>query len=93
MKVRWTGQAELDRLAIASFIAKDDVQAAVRMDARFGRVATQLAAAPHMGRRGSIVGTREAIPHPHYRIVYEILDAEIWILTIIHTSRLWPPKP
>lgn len=46
-----------------------------------------------MGAPGKIVGTRELIPHEHYRLVYE-LDEEtgiVWIVTLIHTARCWPP--
>ena len=45
-----------------------------------------------MGRGGKIAGTREVIPHPSYRLVYEVNDQAVWILALVHTARLWPPR-
>lgn len=91
MKVRWTTQAELDRLAIARFIAADNPFAAIRMDALFARAAKRLGRTPHMGRSAPISGSRQVIPHPHYRLIYEISNGEVWVLAIVHTARQWPP--
>ncbi|HHZ5728227.1 TPA: type II toxin-antitoxin system RelE/ParE family toxin [Escherichia coli] len=40
---------------------------------------------------GKIPGTRELIPHESYRLVYQIDGETVWILTLVHTARLWPP--
>lgn len=91
MNVVWTPEAEQDRDDIWQYIAADNVQAAVRMDGLFGNAATRLAQHPHMGRPGMISGTRELIPHENYRLVYEISGETVWVLTLLHTSRQWPP--
>jgi hypothetical protein len=44
-----------------------------------------------LGHKGRIAGTREILPHPSYRLVYAIDDETLWILTLVHTARLWPP--
>ncbi|HWK14538.1 MAG TPA: type II toxin-antitoxin system RelE/ParE family toxin [Rhizobiaceae bacterium] len=44
-----------------------------------------------MGRPGAVLGTREAIPHPSYRLVYQLGEEAVFILAIVHTSRRWPP--
>ena len=80
MKVRWTPEAEQDRLDVWNYIAADNPAAAARL-ARF----------PLIGRTGTIPGTRELIPHEHYRLVYEIADQIVWLLALVHTSRQWPP--
>ena len=91
MKVIWTDKAEQDRLEIFDYIAGFDEGAAERMNERFDRAADRLKRLPHSAREDEIAGTRELIPHPSYRLVYEIRGDEIWIATIFHTSRQWPP--
>lgn len=92
MKVRWTASARLDRLDIADHIASDSPRAAVRVDTLFSEAAESLAHFPQMGRVGKIPGTREIFPHESYRLVYEVEDDTVWILTLIHASRQWPPE-
>lgn len=91
MNVLWTHEAERDRSMIVDWIASDDIRAAVRMDVRFGSAAARLAKFPLLGRAGLVAGTRELFPHESYRMIYEIRAEEVWILALVHTSRLWPP--
>ena len=49
-----------------------------------------LAYAPEMGAMGDIEGTREIYPRS-YRVVYSVIDNTIYIQTIIHCRRLYPP--
>ena len=91
MKVRWTPEAEQDRTDIFDYIAADNPRAAVRMDDLFGEAAARLASFPKTGRPGKIAGTRELIPHENYRLVYQIDDETVWIMTLIHVARQWPP--
>lgn len=93
MRVRWAPEALDDRTAIWDYLAERNPLAAAEMDERFSEAAARLAEQPLMGAPGKIVGTRELIPHEHYRLVYE-LDEEagiVWIVTLIHTARCWPP--
>ncbi len=41
-------------------------------------------------RVGQIPGTRELTPDESYRLVYEVRADNVWILTLVHTARLWP---
>lgn len=61
------------------------------MDERFSDVAFRLERHPKIGRPGKVAGTRELIPHESYRLVYEVDEDTVSILTLIHTARLWPP--
>ncbi|MBU0498884.1 MAG: type II toxin-antitoxin system RelE/ParE family toxin [Gammaproteobacteria bacterium] len=91
MRVIWTPEAQQDRVDIWDYIAADNPQAAVRMDALFSDAAARLAGHPRLGRPGKIPGTRELIPHESNRLVYEIKNETVWILTLVHTARQWPP--
>lgn len=91
MIVRWTPEAERDRQAIWDYLAARDLAAAVRIDALFGDAVGGLADFPMLGHEGEIAGTRELTPHRSYRLIYEIVDETVWILTLIHTARQWPP--
>ncbi|MFZ5671788.1 MAG: type II toxin-antitoxin system RelE/ParE family toxin [Pseudomonadota bacterium] len=91
MKVIWTALARDERAAIIAHIASDNPRAALRMDERFSDGASRLERHPKIGRPGKVTGTRELIPHESYRLVYEIDGDTVSILTLIHTSRLWPP--
>ena len=92
MRVRWTASAEQDRGDVWDFIAADDPVAAARMDELFSDAATRLATFPKMGKEGRVPGTREVPVHRSYMLVNEIIDDVAWILTLVHTSRRWPPE-
>jgi addiction module RelE/StbE family toxin len=91
VRVVWTPEAQQDRFDVWDFIAADNPLAAARMDELFSDAATALAQHPQLGKAGKIPGTRELIPHESYRLVYEIDGDTVWILTLVHTARQWPP--
>lgn len=91
MRVVWTPEAQQDRTDIWDYIAGDNAPLAARMDEMFSDAASRLARYPMLGRPGKIPGTRELIPHENYRLVYEIDGETVWILTLVHTARQWPP--
>jgi len=91
VKVVWTPEAEQDRDDIWMYIAVDNPLAAGRLDALFSDAAARLADHPKLGRPGTIAGTREMIQHESYRLVYEINNEIVWVLTLVHTARQWPP--
>lgn len=91
MRVLWTLSAEQDRANIVDFIANDNPLAAIRVDELFSAAVGRLAEHPLLGRAGQIPGTCELIPHESYRLVYEVQADTVWILTLVHTARLWPP--
>lgn len=93
MIVRWTPEAEQDRLEIVEYIAGDNPRAAADMDTLFADAAARLERFPQMARAGKIAGTRELIPHESYRLVYQIEGETVWILALVHTARQWPPLP
>lgn len=93
MKVIWTPEAEQDRDDIWLHVAADNPRAAARLDELFSDAAARLVDHPKLGRHGKIPGTRDLIPHENYRLVYEIDGETVWVLTLVHTARQWPPAP
>jgi len=91
VKLVWTDRAKDDLGEIISYIWAENRTAARQMRSRIETLALYLKSQPFMGRAGEIVGTREAIPHRSYRIVYKVGEGSVFILRIIHTSRQWPP--
>lgn len=92
MKVLWASAAEQDRADIIDYISQDNPLAAIRMDELFADAAGRLAEHPHLDKAGLIAGTRELIPHESDRLVYEVQDNTLWILALVHTARMWPPR-
>ncbi|KFC07080.1 death-on-curing (DOC) family protein [Trabulsiella guamensis ATCC 49490] len=93
MIVKWTPEAEQDRIDIWDYIVANNPVAAVDLDLHFSEAARSLTTQPEMGVAGQIMGTRELYPHHHYRMVYEIDEVEdiVWILALVSTYREWPP--
>ena len=91
MKFVWTASARRELREIVLHIWHDNPAAAKRMRVRIETTAAYLKTQPFMGRPGAIAGTREAIPHPSYRIVYQVSNEVVSILSIVHTARQWPP--
>ena len=91
MRVLWTPEAEQDRIDIWDYIVVDNPTAAVRTDELFCAAASRLVDHPKLGKAGKITGTRELVAHENYRLVYEIVIDTVWILTLVHTARQWPP--
>lgn len=92
MSLIWTREAKNNLKEIISHIWRDNPAAALKMRARIEKAAAYLERQPFMGRIGAISGTREAIPHPSYRIVYQVIDGTVAILAVVHTARRWPPE-
>lgn len=91
MNVVWSEPAENDLDAIVLFIARDDIQAALEMDALLRNAAAGLALFPEKGKPGRVPGTREIVAHKHYLLVYALTPDAVHIVAVLHTSRQWPP--
>ena len=91
MRLVWTARAKGDLKEIVSYIWRDNPAAAKKIRNRIETVAAYLKSQPFAGRMGAITGTREAIPHPGYRIVYQVTGDTVFILRVVHTARQWPP--
>ena len=50
----------------------------------------RIEANPHLYRPGRVPGTREAVVHPNYVMVYRIESETITILRVLHAAQRWP---
>lgn len=91
MIVLWTYEAIQDRLHILTYIASDNIEAAVQLDAALEDAAAKLSTFPRMGRQGKLPGTHEVTVERQYRLIYDISVEAIQIPAVIHTARRWPP--
>jgi toxin ParE1/3/4 len=93
LNVNFTPQAARDLFDIRDWIAADDERAADRVLTRIRQTAMMIGQFPLMGRKGQVAGTREfSVVGLPYLIVYRTAnETDLDILTIIHTSRRYPP--
>lgn len=89
MQIIWKATALEDRLRIFEYLAERNPQAALEIDALFSQKTTQLLDHPKLHKAGRIKGTREAVVHPHYILVYTVTDERIVIVRVLHTAQNW----
>jgi addiction module RelE/StbE family toxin len=85
----WTDEATADLLDILDYIAARNPTAANRLDAAIRHTAERLPDHPLIHRPGRVPGTREAIVHPNYIMVYRVGEA-IEILALQHARQQYP---
>lgn len=90
MKLKWRAAALRDRERIMDFVALDNPQAALDLDTLFEKKSDSLIEQPKLFKAGRIKGTREAVVHPNYVLVYQVSDNAVTILRVLHTSQAWP---
>jgi addiction module toxin, RelE/StbE family len=91
MRIKWLRLALQDINEIAEYIALDNPHAARQLVKQIWLKATLLSAHPEIGRPGRVSGTRELfIDGTRYIVPYRIVEDQIQILRVLHTSRNWP---
>ena len=93
MRVRWTEPAAAALGAIQDYVANENPRAAYEVTQRLRIAVGRLQAHPKSGRTGTVRGTYELVIHDLPNIVaYRIKKEEVQILSVYHTSRIWPEK-
>jgi toxin ParE1/3/4 len=91
--LQWSDDAEADVDNITSYIAKNNIIAAIDMRDAIELRVKNLKTFPKGWRTGRIAGTREMVlTGTPYIAVYEVADDDITILRILHASQKWPPE-
>ncbi len=85
----WTDDATRDLLEILDYIAPRNFAASERLKATIRHAAEALPDHPYIYRPGRAAGTREAVVHPNYILVYRVADA-IEILAVLHARQQYP---
>jgi addiction module RelE/StbE family toxin len=94
MKVYWTQNAIEHLVNLYEYIALNSPTYAVRMVDKITRRSEQIAEHPLSGRKVpeyDAEDIRELIENP-YRIIYRIKQDQIYVLAVIHGSRLLPDE-
>jgi addiction module RelE/StbE family toxin len=81
-----------DREAIMSYIAADNIPAAVELDLEFEVKAEIARQRPSLYRAGRMPGTRELVVRPNYVMVYRVLPDAVEVLRVLHATQQWPPQ-
>jgi toxin ParE1/3/4 len=88
MHVSITGEAIRDLDEIEDFISKDNVAAAAKWILRLEARIVSLANSPRIGKkRDDVEPGLRTITEGNYVICYRILDDEVQVGAIVHTSR------
>lgn len=90
MRLEWKPAAFSDRERIMDFIAQDNPQAALDLDAMFEKKADAITENPKLFKAGRMKGTREAVVHPNHVLVCEVSADTVTVLRVLHTSQAWP---
>jgi toxin ParE1/3/4 len=79
-----------DREAIMTFIAADNVTAAIELDMLFEEKAEIARERPTLYKAGRVKGTRELVVRPNYVMVYRVLPDAVEFLRVLHAAQQWP---
>jgi addiction module RelE/StbE family toxin len=91
LPVSWNAEALTDLEQILGYIAERNPVAADRLLAVAVHAAEQISEHPYLYRPGRVAGTREAVIHPNYIIVYRVGALAIDILSVLHARQSYPP--
>ena len=86
----WRASALDDLENVITFIAERDVSAAERLQAAIEACAERLPEHPFMFRPGRVPGTREAVVHPNYILVYRVTTEAVEVVNLVHARQLYP---
>lgn len=90
LRLVWRARALEDLEAIISYIAERNAPAAERLQSMIEGCAERLPDHPFLYRPGRVEGTREAVVHPNYILVYRVGAETIEIVNIVHARQLYP---
>lgn len=86
----WRETALDDLDGILDHIGERDPAAADRLHAAIDKCAGTLPLLPRKHRPGRVDGTREAVVHPNYILVYRVTEEAVEIVGLVHARQRYP---
>ena len=86
----WRASARDDVRAAIGFIAERNPKAAAALQDLIEACAERLPEHPFLYRPGRVPGTREAVVHPNYILVYRVTAEAVEIVNLVHARRQYP---
>jgi len=85
----WRPEAEADLVDLVAYISERNHAAAQRIGDAIRYTADRLPDHPYIHRPGRVPGTREAIVHPNYILVYRVGEV-IEVAAVLHARQQYP---
>ena len=90
MKLVWRASALADLETIISYTADRNIAAAERLHSSIEASAEGLRERPRLYRPGRVPGSREAVVHPNYILVYGVSADTVEIIAAVHSRQQYP---
>ena len=86
----WDRDALADLRRITFYIGQRNYPAALRLRELMENSAEKLPLHPYYNRPGRVLGTREAVVHPNYILIYRVRRDYVRSLAVLHSRQDYP---
>ena len=90
LKLVWRARALSDLETILSYIADRNLAAADGLLETIETCTERLPEHPFLYRVGRVEGTREAVVHPNYIVIYRVGTDLVEIVNVVHARQQYP---
>jgi toxin ParE1/3/4 len=92
LSVNWKLDAQDDLAVILDYIDHYSPRAAENLKRDILKTVDALVLHPFLYRAGRVDGTREAVIHPNYIVIYQVGETLIEVLRVMHSRQEYPDK-
>lgn len=90
LKIIKTEQFQLDLESMVLYVARDNIDAALALEALIHSQVDQLADPNFPRRLGRVAGTLELVANPNYIVLLQQTDTTVTALALMHVARKYP---
>ncbi|WP_299314751.1 type II toxin-antitoxin system RelE/ParE family toxin [uncultured Halomonas sp.] len=90
LPVEWRPQARQSLWAILDYLGDRNPYAAEALYRTIEETTEALPQHPYLYRPGRVSGTREAVVHPNYLVIYRVTSDHIAIVNVLHARQEYP---